>query len=157
MNDSERARYIIEHNVHMIVATSGSDGMPWVSPVFFVCDEDHALYWVSSKHARHSDNIRQRAQVGIVILDPSPDRDVDAVFFDALAEELDDQQAIEHAIAVLRGRPQPVKSTTERVEDVTGDAAWRIYRAVPQEITRRADAEDPASGQAITVRRPVVL
>lgn len=34
MNDSERARYIIEHSVHMIVATSGSDGKPWVSPVF---------------------------------------------------------------------------------------------------------------------------
>lgn len=157
MNEVQRAVYVIEHNAHMTIATSDAVGKPWASTVFFVHDDAYNLYWVSSKHARHSINIRQRREVGIVIFGDVPERGVDGVYFDAEAIELDDHAAIEQATAILHARPQPDKFTVKGVNDVTGTAAWRVYKAKPLEISKRADTVDGDSGQAVTVRTQVQL
>jgi uncharacterized protein YhbP (UPF0306 family) len=158
MNTSQTARYLIENNKHMTVATASTDAKPWVSPVFYTPDKAFNLYWVSDKEAIHSRNIRSNPRVAIVIFGPvPPDNTIDGVYLDADAVELADEQEIQAAIGVLTQRKQAEKFTIKSPSDVTGRAAWRIYKATPKQVSKRADAVNEASGQAITVRESVDL
>lgn len=153
MNSLQKAKYLIENNEHMTIATADTSGKPWVSPVFFMHDDKYNLYWVSNKDALHSQNIKTRAEIAIVIFGELQDNEVDGVYIDAVATELQVETEITEAMKILAKRPQPTKFTIQSISDVTGDAAWRIYKAVPISISKRADAT--IKGQAITVREPI--
>lgn len=157
MEDKETVEYLIKNEHHLTLATADTEGVPWISPVFFVPDEKGQLFWVSSKNAHHSENIRKRSEVSIVIVGKLPAGDMDGVYIEADAFELTDVDEIEKAIEVFSMRSQPTKFTTKGIEDVTGKAAWRVYKAVPKSVSKRADATDEESGQAITVRKAVDL
>lgn len=158
MNDSETARYLIQNNKYMTIATADGDGKPWVSPVYFRHDDQFNLYWVSDKDALHSLNIRNRPAVGIVIFGPTPPTDsYDGLYLDCIAQELNDDSEIRAAMMVLNQGKQEDKFMIKSFDDVTGKAAWRIYKATPQEVTKRADAISEQSGQAITIRKAVDL
>jgi len=147
-----RARALLERQGVMTVATADADGTPSVAPVVFVHDEDFNLYWVSSKSTQHSENIRARPEVQIVVFMEDP---TEGVYVDARAAELDDDADLERAIALLNARDQPTKFEIGGPADVTGDAAWRIYKATRVETTVRTDATE--HGQAVTTRTPVAL
>jgi nitroimidazol reductase NimA-like FMN-containing flavoprotein (pyridoxamine 5'-phosphate oxidase superfamily) len=147
-----RARWLLETQSVMTVATADETGMPSVAPVAFVHDEDFNLYWVSSRTATHSENIRKRPAVAIVVFASEPS---DGVYVDGTATELDDEAEIERAIALLNRRSQPSKFEVGGPGDVTGDAAWRIYKATRGETTVRTDSTE--RGQAVTIRTPVAL
>lgn len=158
MEDKDKVKYLIENNHHMVVATADISSKPWNSPVFYMYDEFFNLYWVSSKDALHSKNIRANKHVAIVIFgQASPDGDMDGAYFDADASELEDEKSIKEAIRLIQKRVQPDKFMIRSLSDVTGDAAWRIYKAVSKQVFKRADATDPKSGQAITIRKEVDL
>ena len=127
------------------------------SPVYFAHDQAFALYWVSFKQTVHSANIRIRPQVGITLLGEPPDHEGEGLYFDAVATELDDLTEVEHAIEVRRTRPQDSKFAVTSPQDVLGDAAWRIYRAVPVAVYRYHDAAEIVHGQHVDVRVPVTL
>ncbi len=153
MNYVQKVKYLIENNEHMTIATADSSGKPWVSPVFFMHDDKYNLYWVSSKDALHSRNIRARAEIAIVVFGQLPHNGVDGVYVDAIASELRSEMEIKIAIKILAKRPQPTKFTIQSTADVTGDTIWRVYKAKPVAISKRADAT--IKGQAITIREPV--
>ncbi len=157
MDSVDRVKYLIENNNHMIVATSDDNSKTWISPVFFSYDKAFNLYWVSSKHALHSQNIRKNKRVAIVIFGPVLSDGIDGAYFDADAIELEDEKLIKEAVEFLQKRGQPDKFMIKSMSDVTGDAAWRIYKAIPKQISKREDATDAKSGQAITVRKDVKL
>jgi nitroimidazol reductase NimA-like FMN-containing flavoprotein (pyridoxamine 5'-phosphate oxidase superfamily) len=149
----QRARQLIEDHNHMTIATADAEGAPWVSPVFYVPDDDAALYWVSGSTARHSANIRARSAVAIVIYEPPPN--TDAVYILASAVELDDEAAIRHAIQVLRRKEQPDKWVVHDVADVRGASPWRIYRATPEVVEVRDEIAE--NGKAIVTRQAAGL
>lgn len=157
MTPSERAKYIIENVKLMTIATADVDGKPWVSTVGFSYDNSYNLYWVSHKDHLHSRNIKSRPQVGIVIFGPIPPDDRDGVYFDAEAVELVAKKDIAIAITIMSKLQNPKKFSIQSIKDVTGKASWRIYKATPNEITKRANAIDKSTGQAITVREPVLF
>jgi hypothetical protein len=147
-----RARWLLETQEVMTIATAGADGKPTVSPVSFAQDDAYDLYWISSKTAQHSENIRNRPDVSIVVFVDPPS---DAVYVEARAEELTDPVEIARAAELLNGREQPSKFVVRGPEDVTGDATWRIYKAKRGETTVRADSTE--GGQAVTIRTPVSI
>jgi nitroimidazol reductase NimA-like FMN-containing flavoprotein (pyridoxamine 5'-phosphate oxidase superfamily) len=147
-----RARWLLESQEHMTIATADADGKPSVAPVSFAHDERYDLYWISSKKAQHSENIRNRADVSIVVFVDEP---ADGVYVEARAQELADEAEIERASRLLNARPAPSKFRVDRVEDVTGDAAWRIYKATRGETTVREDSTE--HGQEVTTRTPVTI
>jgi uncharacterized pyridoxamine 5'-phosphate oxidase family protein len=146
----ERARWLLESQGAMTIATADADGKPSVSPVAFAHDDEFNLYWVSSKTAQHSANIRNRPDVSIVVFVDHPS---DGVYVDARAEELDGEAEIARATELLNAREEPTKFVIGGAADVTGDAAWRIYKATRGETT--VWAESTESGQAVTIRTPV--
>jgi nitroimidazol reductase NimA-like FMN-containing flavoprotein (pyridoxamine 5'-phosphate oxidase superfamily) len=156
MNSIEKSKYIIENNNLMVISTANADGKPWISPVAFAYDESYNFYWVSSKDALHSDNVRNRPEVAIVIYGQMPDGGPDGVYVDAKASELVDLVEIQKGIQLFaEQRPQPAHFAAQSPADVTGDAAWRMYRAVPIEISKRANSV--SNGQTITIRELVQL
>ena len=155
MDSSDKAKYIIKNAEVMVVATADHNGKPWISPVGFQPDENYNLYWVSHSGALHSQNIKSRPEVAIVIVGKNPDGNNDGVYFDDKATELDDEAEITKAITILAARPKDAKFDINTLDQVTGEAVWRIYKAEPVEVSKRAD--DTLKGQAITVREKIEL
>ncbi len=154
------SKSLIENSHHMVVATADTEGKPWVSPVFYMYDESFTLYWVSDKSALHSKNIRSNPRIAISIFGPAPPENkskIYGVYIDAEAVELTDEVDISRAAKIIQQRVQPDKFMIKSLSDVTGNAAWRIYKAVPKEISKRQDAIDGASGQTISVREKVIF
>lgn len=158
MDDASRkARRLIEATPHLTLATADASGKPWSSPVYFAHDQAFTLYWVSFRQTVHSANIRVRPQVGISLLGEPPDHEGQGVYFDAVATELHDLTEVERAIEVRRTRPQDRKFAVTAPGDVLGDAAWRIYRAVPVAVYTYHDAAEIVHGQHVDVRVEVTL
>jgi hypothetical protein len=68
-----------------------------------------------------------------------------------------DLTEVEHAIEVRRTRPQDKIFAVTSPGDVLGDAAWRIYRAVPVAVYKYHDAAEIVHGQHVDVRVKVTL
>lgn len=153
MNSSEIANYIIRNNNLMTVATANAEGKPWVSPLSYTVDDNQNLYWVSHKDALHSENIRNRPEIAIVIVGINPQDKRDGVYLDATASELTNTTEVPAIIALINNREKDSKYTIESVEDVTGNSAWRIYKATPHSAWKRADGV--SGGQAITTKEAV--
>jgi len=67
-----KARHIIESNLYCVLSTCSPEGYPWVSPVFFACDQSWSIYWCSAVASRHSQNIySNNGRVAIAIFDSS--------------------------------------------------------------------------------------
>jgi general stress protein 26 len=147
----DRARRLVEDCNHMIIASADEAGSPRVSPVFYAHDEAHALYWVSSKNARHSANIRVRPGIDLVIF--SLERGTDALYIGAEAHELNDEAEVAAGTKVMQSRPQAGKFMVKDVGDVSGDAVWRIYKAVPKRRDLREEATE--NGQTVTRRQEI--
>ncbi len=154
---ARKARRLIEDTPYLTLATADASGQPWSSPVYFAYDEAFTLYWVSFSETVHSANIRIRPQVGISILGQPPDHEGDGVYFDALAAELHEVAEVERAIQVRRTRPQDRKFAVTSPGDVLGDAAWRMYQAVPVAVYLYRDAAEIIHGQHVDVRVKVTL
>jgi hypothetical protein len=158
MDDASRkARQLIADTPYLTLATADASGKPWSCPVYFAPDQGFTLYWVSFKQTVHSANIRVRPQVGISILGEPPGHQGQGVYFDAVAAELHELTDVEQAIEVRRTRPQDSKFAVTVPEDVLGDAAWRIYRAVPVAVYRYHDAAEIVHGQHVDVRVKLTL
>jgi nitroimidazol reductase NimA-like FMN-containing flavoprotein (pyridoxamine 5'-phosphate oxidase superfamily) len=151
MDDTARIQSILQANTVMVVSTADGAGKPWVTPVSYTFDAQNCLYWVSSKDARHSVNVRARKEVAIVIYMLEPARD--AVYIEAKAQELVTDAEITSAMATINTRTQPEKYRVTSISDVSGQASWRIYKAVPKTVYVRE--QSTVGGQAVTVRRKI--
>jgi nitroimidazol reductase NimA-like FMN-containing flavoprotein (pyridoxamine 5'-phosphate oxidase superfamily) len=135
----------------MVLSTADKDGNPWVTPVAYTFDTHNSLYWVSSKDARHSVNIRDRKEIAIVIYATEPT--TDAVYIEAEAQELVNDADITSAIEVRNTRTQEEMWRVTSSSDVSGQAAWRIYKAVPKSMYVREHSI--VGKQTVTIRRKI--
>ena len=152
MDDKARVKFILQASEHMVLATADKNGKPWATPVSYAFDNENSLYWVSSKDAQHSTNIRARNEVAIVIYMTEPTRD--AIYLEADAKEVVDNKEIMSAIGVRNTRSQPDKFSVKTIADVSGQASWRIYKATPKNMYFREQSK--IGNQTITVRRKIL-
>jgi nitroimidazol reductase NimA-like FMN-containing flavoprotein (pyridoxamine 5'-phosphate oxidase superfamily) len=152
-DDKARVQFILQSNLHMVLSTADKVGKPWVTPVAYTFDEHKFLYWVSSKNARHSFNIRARQEAAIVIYMLQPVSD--AVYIEAEAHELNDDKEIKQVMDTINSRTQPDLFRVTSLANVSGKAEWRVYKAVPKAMYVRELTT--AGNQAVTVRRRVAL
>ena len=141
-NYKEQAKKIIADNIYMTIATAPPDGKPWISPVFFAYDDAYNLYWVSDRNSRHSNLVRENNKVAIVIFDSSaPEGEGDGVYFEAHAAELNNTQEIKKAMLILGARVTKEEFRVKKIDEVVERGAWRIYKAVPQKISKLKEGE----------------
>jgi uncharacterized protein YhbP (UPF0306 family) len=67
MLDHETIHYFLESHSTMALATSGANGYPQVTPLFFVADDRLHLYWLSSPGSRHSLNVAERPRAAATV------------------------------------------------------------------------------------------
>ena len=138
----KEAKDIISNNIYMTVATASPEGEPWISPVFFAYDDTFNLYWVSDKNSRHSKLIRENDRIAIVVFDSSaPEGEGDGVYFEAQAVELEDMQEVKNAMTIFSNRATQDEFKIWKIEEVTENGEWRIYKAIPKKISKLKEGE----------------
>ena len=126
----------------MTISTASKSGKPWISPVFFVYDNKYNLYWVSNKNALHSKLLRNNPQAAIVIFDSSAtEGQGDGVYFETRVKELNNQKEINEAIKLFNERVTQDEFRIKKVEEVTKQRVWRIYKATPFRISKLTEGE----------------
>ncbi|MFO0970960.1 MAG: pyridoxamine 5'-phosphate oxidase family protein [Candidatus Saccharimonadales bacterium] len=135
----DRAKEIIEQVIYLNVATTDQNGQPWNTAVFSAYDEQYNLYWGSDKDAQHSQNIAANNKVFITVYDSTiPAGKGEGVYIQALAEEVTDAEEIKRVHALLQNR-RPVPYW--KLEQMTGEGAVRIYKAIPRKVWMNDEGE----------------
>jgi nitroimidazol reductase NimA-like FMN-containing flavoprotein (pyridoxamine 5'-phosphate oxidase superfamily) len=124
------ARGIIDSNLYMTLATADETGRPWASPVWFAHEGYAEYYWVSTPDARHSQNLRARADLAVVIFDSDAAVGTgQAVYMEASAREMTEAAELEAGIEVFSRVSEAQGAPAWSVEDVRVPAAHRLYLA----------------------------
>ena len=116
----------------MTLATADADGRPWVSPVWFACDDPRTFWWVSLPDAVHSRNIAARPDVAIVVFDTGVAvGSAQAVYARATAAQVDDPDGL----GVFSRASVAAGLSAWSMDDVTTAGGLRLYRAVATEVS----------------------
>ena len=132
--DHALAREIIDKSLYMVVGTADQSGQPWASPVYFAASGYRDFFWISQADATHSENLRERREVGIAIFDSSqPLGTGEGVFVLGVARELPAHETAE-GIEIFSKRSVTHGGEEISVEDVSPPAAHRLYQATAEAI-----------------------
>jgi hypothetical protein len=128
---SRQGRQIVDANQYMVLGTAAASGQPWASPVWFAHDGYREFVWVSSPAARHSRNIEERPQVGIVIFDSQvPIGAGQGVYLSCEATVAPDEE-LDRLLDVFNRRSLAGDGTVLAPSDVSAPSGeFRLYRAV---------------------------
>ncbi|MET0522411.1 MAG: pyridoxamine 5'-phosphate oxidase family protein [Jiangellaceae bacterium] len=123
------ARKIIDGNSYMTIATADAGGSPWATPVWFAPEAYTDFFWLSRPSTRHSTNIADRPEVGLVVFDSTvPINQGQAVYVEAAAEQVPPAD-LEAAVAVFSARSVAGGGRPWEVADVVEPSSFRLYRA----------------------------
>ena len=145
------ARRVVDANRYVTLGTADASGRPWVSPVWYAKDGYGAFLWVSRPGARHSLNLAERPEISAVIFDSTvPIGTGVAVYMSGSAKELADTE-LEQAIDVFSRESLADGASAWSLEDVTGGAELRLYRAEISEcFLGESDRRQPVSDRYLT-------
>jgi nitroimidazol reductase NimA-like FMN-containing flavoprotein (pyridoxamine 5'-phosphate oxidase superfamily) len=129
------ARAVIDANCYLTLATADEAGRPWPSPVWYAHAGYHEFFWISSPEARHSRNLTERPEAGIVIFDShvAPGT-AQAVYLTSAAAEVSPDD-LPRCVEVFSARSQALGIRRWRADEVRGPAPLRLYRASVSELS----------------------
>lgn len=132
--DHALAREIIDKSLYMVVGTADQSGQPWASPVYFASSAYRDFFWISQPDATHSENLRERREVGIAIFDSSqPIGTGEGVYVLGVAREIPAHETAE-GIEIFSKRSVSHGGEEISVEDVSPPARHRLYQATAEAI-----------------------
>ncbi len=126
---ADQGRAILAANRYAVIGTASPSGDPWVSPVYFGYLGLGTLMWLSRPSSRHSRLIAENDRIAVTVFDSSVAMGGASAYFARAAAGLcPEAELLAHLAAfstqsVERGFP------AWRPDQVTGDAALRLYRA----------------------------
>jgi hypothetical protein len=130
---ARHAQDLLEANHYLTLGTTGTDGRPWTSPVYFAAAGLREFYWISDSDAQHSRNLTARPHVSLVVFDstvaPYHGR---AVYAAGWARELSGAE-LDAGLAAYPGSPERGVPTITR-GDVTGSSPYRLYQATATDL-----------------------
>ena len=132
--DQALARAIIDKSLYMVVSTADPSGQPWASPVYFAHRDYRDFFWISQPDATHSENLRERREVGIAIFDSSQQIETgEGAYVLGVARELPAHETAE-GIEVFSKRSVSHGGEEISAEDVSPPARHRLYQATAEAI-----------------------
>lgn len=136
---TQSAKTILKTVKYATLATVTPEGLPWSTPVRFVCDDALNIYWFSNKESCHSQNIRANGRLFIVIYDSTvPEGHGKGVYLQATARELEDRDEIWASRMLV---DEAVRRTPEHF---SGEASRRAYIAEPHSAWMNVSERDSA-------------
>ena len=132
--DHALAREIIDKSLYMVVSTADTSGQPWASPVYFAHRDYRDFFWISQPDATHSENLRERREVGIAIFDSSQQIETgEGAYVLGVARELPAHETAE-GIEIFSKRSVSNGGEEISAEDVNPPARHRLYQATAEAI-----------------------
>jgi hypothetical protein len=129
------ARAVIDANFCLTLATADEAGRPWPSPVWYAHAGYCEFFWISSPAARHSRNLTERPEAGIVIFDSHvPPGTAQAVYLTVAAAEVTPDD-LPRGVEVFSARSQALGIRRWRADEVREPALLRLYRASMSEVS----------------------
>lgn len=127
----QQVKRIITNNIYCSIATCSTEGIPWISPLFFAFDHNLNLYWSSAITSLHSQNIYSNdGRVAITIFDSSSSPSgVKGLYFSGTAQELLSTK-VEAICQLFDARTKKGKS--RQPQDYLNESPRRIYQFQPQ-------------------------
>jgi nitroimidazol reductase NimA-like FMN-containing flavoprotein (pyridoxamine 5'-phosphate oxidase superfamily) len=154
---AELARRVIDETKYMALGTADETGHPWVSPVWFACEDYRRFHWVSAHDTRHSRNIAARPEVAIAIYDPSVAIGAAAaVYVSGNARELTGGE-LERGIEIFDRLSRTNDGPGWELSDVQPPSPHRLYRATAEEHFVLIRGRDPERGTGVDRREPVAI
>ena len=148
----KRAKEILSTVLYATVATASKDGRPWNTPVAGFWDKDANLYWFSDKDSVHSNNIRENKNIFIVVYDSTMKEGTgEGVYIEATAYEITDPEEVQHVVDLQTGDMRC------SVEEVSGEAIHRFYKATPVNVWMNDDEKDESGNYVKDIRIGVPL
>jgi hypothetical protein len=152
MEPRDIARRVIDDNHFMVLGTAQPDGTPRVSPVFYSHTGYRDFYWISSPRAHHSRNVAAQRRVELVVFnsqaDPGPD--IAAVYVGAIAAQVPDAELADAVAAAFSSVRRGVRAYG--VDELSGTAELRLYRATAQSVEIHVRGSDPERGTGVDRR-----
>jgi nitroimidazol reductase NimA-like FMN-containing flavoprotein (pyridoxamine 5'-phosphate oxidase superfamily) len=151
---NEMARQVLDSNRYLVLGTVEDDGSPRLSPVYFTPARYRDLYWVSSPDARHSQNVRARPEVQIVVFDSStlPGQS-EAIYLSATAREVPRDELTE-AVLDAAFDPETRGGRAFSVDELSGSGDLRLYVATATTYEVHVRGSHPTHGTGIDRRMP---
>ena len=154
---ADLARRTIDANRYMALGTADAAGHPWVSPVWFACEDYQHFHWVSTHDTRHSRNIAARPEVALAIYDPSVAIGAAAaVYISGKAQELTGGE-LERGIEIFDRLSRTNDGPGWQLTDVQAPSAHRLYRATAEEHFVLIRGRDPETKSGVDRRERVTL
>lgn len=151
ISNIQRAKEIIEQILYITIASISEDGTPLNTPVFSAYDKNYNFYWGSHRDSHHSKNIRNNENICLVIYNSTVEAGTGkGVYMKAKAKELEDPNDIKFAHNLLQSRRSV---PFWKIEEVSGDAPVRLYKAVPEKVWVNEDGE--TNGTYIDIREEI--
>ena len=149
----KKVMQILDSTIFCTLSTVRDDGSPWASPVFFVFDESHNIYWWTDLESVHSQNIDRDNRVFITVFNPyASEKDAAGVYMQAKARIIKDKKELTNAITLYNKRAKLFQLTEEIT---TGAAPTRIFAASAERIW--LNSEGKKNGYYIDTRSEVQL
>ena len=149
---SAMARRVIDASHYMTLGTTGPDGGPRLSPVYYTPARYSDFYWVSSPEAQHSRNLAERPEAEIVIFDSTaPASQGEAVYIHATARAIPDDELEAVCPEAFRTTAGARPFTPSELRD----GALRLYVAHARSCEVHVAAHHPAHGRGIDTRQRV--
>ena len=128
------ARAVVDANSYLTLATADRAGRPWPSPVWYAHAGYREFFWISAPGARHSRNLAEQPEAGIVIFDSHVAAGTaQAVYLTATAAEVTADELIP-GIEVFSARSQALVGRRWTSEEIRAPSSLRLYRASVSEL-----------------------
>lgn len=130
MTPAEKFTHLIKTNIYRTTGSVGSDGVPWVTPLYYAYDEQLNLYWISPKDSWHSKNIQHNSNTSFTCFDShAPKWTGNAAYMTLTVKELASERDIARALTYIFHRlDEPVPNSQE----FSNNATYRTYQAKPK-------------------------
>lgn len=152
----EKAARILREQWFCVLGTASTDGVPWVSPIFYNFDSNYRIVWESNREAQHSKLIAANPNVAISVANFNT-RDADeAVYLVCRAREVP-AEGLEVALDVyLHGAHDREQIRQRTVSLYLEDQPLRLYEAFPERAWLLVVTYDP-DGRRIDHRQEIKL
>jgi hypothetical protein len=146
------ARRVVDANCYMTLGTVDPDGQPRLSPVYYACAGYSSFYWASQPAARHSQNLRERPNVRIVIFDSTaPVGRGEAVYISGTGAEIPSERFADDLWSdSLRAIPR----ASVFAPDELRDSGLRLYAAETVSCEVHVPGGHPVYGTGVDTRLP---
>ena len=151
----DRVRSVIDETKYMALGTADETGRPWVSPVWFACEDYRHFHWVSAHDTRHSENLAARSEVALAIYNsPVAAGAAGAVYISGTAEELTGDE-LERGLEIFDRQSRTNDGPGWELNDVQPPSPHRLYRATAEEYSILIRGRDPERGTGVDRRKRV--